>query len=65
VDFVLARGPRLAAVEVKSGARRTSPSGLERFGQQFSDAATVLAGEGGVPLGEFLSMPARVWLEGQ
>ena len=65
VDFVLARGPRLAAVEVKSGARRTSPSGLERFGQRFAEAATMLAGEGGVPLGEFLSVPARIWLEDQ
>ena len=65
VDFVLARGPRLAAIEVKSGARRTSPSGLERFGQQFAGAAAILAGEGGVPLGEFLSVPAREWLEDQ
>ena len=63
VDFVLARGPRLAAVEVESGARRTSPSGLDRFGNQFGAAATVLAGEGGVPLSEFLSVPAREWLD--
>ena len=63
VDFVLARGPRLAAVEVKSGARRTRLSGLERFGEQFDGAATILAGEGGVPLAEFLSVPAREWLD--
>ena len=65
VDFVLARGPRLAAIEVKSGARRTSLSGLEGFGERHADCKTILAGEGGVPLGEFLSVPAREWLEGQ
>ena len=65
VDLVLTRGPRLAAVEVKSGARRTNPSGLEGFGKRFADAATILAGEGGVPLGEFLSVPAREWLDPQ
>ena len=63
VDFVLSRGPRLAAVEVKSGARRTRLSGLEGFGEQFGGAATILAGEGGVPLAEFLSVPAREWLD--
>ena len=63
VDFVLARGPQLAAVEVKSGARRTSPSGLEEFGRRFDGAATILAGEGGFPLAEFLSVPIREWLE--
>ena len=65
VDFVLARGPRLAGVEVKSGARRTSLSGLEGFGRRFDRAATVLTGENGVPLAEFLSTPAREWVEGQ
>ena len=64
VDFVLRRGPRIAGVEVKSGARRSAPSGLEAFGRQFEGAATVLAGEGGTPLSEFLSIPARAWLEG-
>ena len=63
VDFVLARGPRLAAVEVKSGPHRTSASGLGEFGRRFGGAATVLVGEGGTPLAEFLSAPAREWIE--
>lgn len=64
VDFVLVRGPRLSAVEVKSGTRRTRLSGLEQFSEQYAAAATLLAGEGGIPLSEFLSVPAREWLEG-
>ena len=64
VDFVLVRGPRIAGVEVKSGARRTRPGGLKAFSEQFGDAVAILAGEGGVALSEFLSSPARDWLEG-
>ena len=64
VDFVLSRGTKLAGVEVKSGALRAGFAGLEGFGRQFDGAATILAGDGGVPLAEFLSTPAREWVEG-
>ena len=60
-----ARGPRLAAVEVKSGARRTgSTGGLDEFRKRFDGAMTILVGDGGMPLSEFLSVPAPEWLEG-
>ena len=65
VDFVLTRGPRLAGVEVKSGAIRAAHSGLEGFGKQFDGATTVLVGDGATPFSEFLSVPARKWLEGR
>ena len=65
VDFVLVRGPRLAAVEVKSGPRRAGQtSGLDEFRGRFDGARTILAGDGGIPLSEFLSVPAPEWLEG-
>ena len=65
VDFVLARGPRLAAVEVKSGVRQTgSASGLDEFRGRFDGARPILVGDGGMPLSEFLSVPAPEWLEG-
>ena len=63
VDFVLVRGRRLVAVEVKSGARRENLSGLAEFGERFDVTASLLAGEGGIPLSEFLSTPAREWFE--
>ena len=63
VDFVLERGRRLVAFEVKSGARRASVGGLEAFAGRFETLRTVLVGEGGVPLPEFLSTPAREWFE--
>ena len=65
VDFVLTRRAKRIGVEVKSGARRAGFRGLEEFGKHFGDAATMVVGEGGIPLSEFLSVPAREWLEGQ
>lgn len=66
VDFVLERGPRLVAFEVKSGARRSNASGLDEFARCFPrmTAPPVLIGEGGMPIGEFLSTPAREWIDG-
>ena len=63
VDFILQLGHRLAAIEVKSGARRSNASGLEAFSQCFDVASTILVGEGGVPVQEFLSVPAAEWLQ--
>ena len=63
VDFVLRRGPRLVAFEVKSGLRRARVSGLGKFEERFDVTASILVGEGGIPLSEFLSVPAGEWLD--
>ena len=63
VDFVLERGPRLVAIEVKSGPRRGAPRGLETFAERFRPRRSLLVGEGGVPLHEFLAAPAGRWIE--
>lgn len=62
VDFVLARGPRLMGIEVKSGGTRRRTTGLEAFATRFPDASTLVVGTGGVPLNEFLSLDADEWL---
>ena len=64
VDFVLERGRRLAAFEIKSGLRRSSVSGLREFRERFGVKVSKLVGEGGIPLSEFLSIPAREWFDG-
>ncbi len=61
VDFVLCRGPRSVAIEVKSGKPRVEPSGLKEFERRFNPQRTVLVGESGVPLHEFLALPADHW----
>ena len=63
VDFVLRRGPRVVAVEVKSGLRRSRLRGLEAFEKRFSPYRSLLVGEGGVPLTKFFSVPAGYWFE--
>ena len=62
VDFVLERGRRVVAFEVKSGVRKSNVSGLGLFGDRFDVMASIVVGEGGVALPEFLSVPAGEWL---
>lgn len=64
VDFILRRGPRTVAVEVKSGRRRARRSGLAKFERRFNPQASFVVGEGqDVALGEFLSQPADHWID--
>lgn len=63
VDFVVENGHRLLAIEVKSGNKFAEPKGLGLFAQHFPETKTLLVGEGGVPLAEFLSYPAAHWLD--
>ena len=63
VDFVLRRGPNLVAVEVKSGREPAGTAGLSKFEHRFGPRRSVIVGDQGMPLGEFLSFPADHWFE--
>ena len=63
VDFVLQRGVRIVAIEVKSGAIRMPLRGMDEFKRRFSPRHSLLVGEGGIPFNEFLTMPAHYWFE--
>jgi len=63
VDFILAKGRKLAAIEVKSASNPVLSKGLDVFCQKYSHAKKILVGNGGVVLAEFLSQPADYWLD--
>jgi predicted AAA+ superfamily ATPase len=63
VDFVLAKGQKLLAIEVKSGPSFAALKGLSDFTQKFQNAIPLIVGEGGVALQDFLSRPVETWLE--
>ena len=63
VDFVLQRGPRIIAIEVKSGTKPLTLRGMGVFKQRFRPYRSLLVGEGGIGLNEFLSVPANYWFE--
>ena len=63
VDFVLSRGLGPVGIEVKSGAGAGKRHGREAFRKRFPGARTLLVGERGIPLDEFLSKPARYWAD--
>jgi len=61
VDFVVASGDRIWAIEVKSGRAR-SVQGLAKFKQEYPTATPLIIGLGSIPLDEFLSAPPHRWL---
>ena len=67
VDFVLTRGPRVVAVEVKSSRTRRT-RGMRVFKERFNPHGVILVAPDArtpdaVPLAEFLSRPASDWFE--
>jgi len=61
VDFVIARGRDIWALEVKSG-RSGKAAGLNRFRDRYPEAQTLLVGAQGIPLEEFFSKNIEGWL---
>ena len=60
VDYVLRRGERLAAIEVKTNAE-ASTDGLAEFRRRFRPAASLIVGPAGMSLAEFLALdPAEL-----
>jgi hypothetical protein len=62
VDYVVSRGRDIRAIEVKSG-RSGKAAGLSRFRNRYPKAKALLVGAQGIPLEDFFSKPAKVWLE--
>ncbi len=61
VDFILSRGKISVALEVKSGRRRESLTGMEAFSKQFHPKRKLLIGSQGVSLTDFFSQPPTYW----
>jgi hypothetical protein len=61
VDFVVARGRDIWAIEVKSG-RSGKTSGLTRFRDRYPQARALLVGAQGIPLETFFNRDAGFWL---
>ena len=65
VDFVLSRGLGPVGIEVKSGRGAGRRRGRVAFRERFPGARTLLVGDRGIPLKEFLSKPAVYWADYQ
>ena len=59
VDFVLAKGNNLVAIEVKSSMKKTALPGIAAFSKEFKVSKKLLVGGQGIALNEFLLMPVE------
>ena len=64
VDFVLELGDNLAAFEVETYTGSQNLSGLKEFERRFSPKYSKLVGKNGIPIEEFLHIPAKDWFRG-
>jgi len=62
VDFVLKKGRRLVAIEVKSGRAPAALPGMQAFNEAFRPDRLLLVGGDGIPIEEFLVQPVERWL---
>jgi predicted AAA+ superfamily ATPase len=63
VDFIVRRGRRITAIEVKSGRRRDELPGMTAFAEAFKPNRSLLVGGDGISIETFLSEPVEKWLE--
>ncbi len=63
VDFVLSRGTDVIAIEVKSSQRTQTLPGIAAFNSKFTVKRSLLVGAQGIPLKDFLSVPAGEWFK--
>ena len=63
VDFIVRRGKKVTAIEVKSGRSRENLSGIEAFAKYFKPQRTILVGKDGIPLERFLLSSIEDWIE--
>jgi predicted AAA+ superfamily ATPase len=61
VDFIMERGDKIVAFEVKSG-RHGKTQGLAALHKQYPAVKTLMVGTGGIPLETFFSNPPEAWL---
>jgi len=54
VDFVLAKGSSIIAIEVKSGKKKANLPGIEMFSKEFNVKKKLLVGGNGMKISEFL-----------
>jgi predicted AAA+ superfamily ATPase len=65
VDFVVRRGKRVVAIEVKSGRAPTTFPGLAAIDRAFKIQRLLVVGGDGIPLADFLTRPVEHWVEAE
>jgi uncharacterized protein len=60
VDFILSRGNKLTAIEVKSSGKKANLSGIESFSKEFPVSKKLLIGAQGISIDDFFNMDIQM-----
>lgn len=63
VDFIIRRGKKIAAFEIKSAPKRLTVSGLSEFAKRHPSAKTFVVGGPELSIRQFLETPVLKWTE--
>ncbi|MHB8967106.1 MAG: ATP-binding protein [Thermoleophilia bacterium] len=63
VDFVINRGDKTVAIEVKSSQKQVALPGITAFSDEFAVSRKLLVGANGIQIEDFLLTPPERWLE--
>ena len=61
VDFIIAKGSDLVAIEVKSGKKRIAIPGLQLFTKKYKTKRSILIGASGINIQDFFETPILEW----
>lgn len=61
VDFVLVKGAKVVAIEVKSASRRGKLPGMDAFAKEFKIHRKLLVGADGIPIEDFITTDVLHW----
>lgn len=62
VDFIIQKGKDLIAIDINTSKKSKNTQGLEVFLQKYPSAKTLIIGEGGISVEEFLLSPLEAWV---
>lgn len=63
VDYIIQKGKKLVAIEVKTSKKRIALPGLELFTNRYKPFKAITVGGPGIEIGKFLETPILQWFE--
>ena len=65
VDFIIKKGKNIVAIDINISKKGKNTQGMDLFTQKYQPTTTLIIGEGGISVEEFLLSPLETWTGGE